>query len=354
MAYSNGIISAPVVIPDDVNAALGTSLNDLSALCASANINMWAKYKPVINTDLFTDSQWDATNQTWLASATWWQGTSLMVGGITPSKSNSLATIIGNYNGALNGWSYQRPSGGVLAPYRLTDFAKYNHNAHAPVMRFSVPAKVKVQGKFMVSCMLSDDDLGLHMSDLKYQGSALYFGVAITDTSNNILYKVTASQTNMCGFMVILPSSISAGTTVRVYPFLSTARVNNDSPSAVYFTVPGLNYATMVVATNSLNLPIKAIYTSSAKTSVQVSITNNDLTDRTVNMHLRFSDATDYNTPDMRSGELSASVTATAGQTVTYTFTGLSASQQYVLYCYVSAPSGDFYYTVYIMSESED
>ena len=353
MSYSNGVISAPVSF-DDVNAALGTSLTDQSALCSSANINMWAKYKPVINTDLFTDSQWDATNQTWLASATWWQGTSLMVGGITPSKSNSLATIIGNYNGALNGWSYQRPSGGVLAPYRLTDFAKYDHNAHAPVMRFSVPAKVKVQGKFMVSCMMSDDDLGLHMSDLKYQGSALYFGVAITDTSNNILYKVTASQTNMCGFMVILPSNIASGTTVRVYPFLSTARVSNDSPSAVYFTVPGLNYATMVVATNSLNLPIKAIYTSSAKTAVQVSITNNDLVDRTVNMHLRFPDATDYNTPAMRSGELSASITATAGQTVTYTFTGLSASQQYVLYCYVSAPSGDFYYTVYIMSESED
>lgn len=46
MAYNNGKISAPVSIYD-VQRALGNASSDLATLCEDANINPWARWKPI-------------------------------------------------------------------------------------------------------------------------------------------------------------------------------------------------------------------------------------------------------------------------------------------------------------------
>lgn len=46
MSVNNGKITPPISI-DDVKSVLGESSNDVATLCKSANINKWAKYKPM-------------------------------------------------------------------------------------------------------------------------------------------------------------------------------------------------------------------------------------------------------------------------------------------------------------------
>lgn len=57
---SNGKITAPVNFKADVATVLGTSNTTESALCTNANINMWAKYKPVVLNSVAPDrnSEW--------------------------------------------------------------------------------------------------------------------------------------------------------------------------------------------------------------------------------------------------------------------------------------------------------
>ena len=59
MALANGKITAPVSV-DDVKSVLGESSNDLAALCKSAKINMWAKYKPTCYPSPFPDDWYRA------------------------------------------------------------------------------------------------------------------------------------------------------------------------------------------------------------------------------------------------------------------------------------------------------
>ena len=59
MAYSNGVITRPILVgpsQNDIASALGISSNDPAYLIANGNINPWAKYKPVrLNTLEFSN-----------------------------------------------------------------------------------------------------------------------------------------------------------------------------------------------------------------------------------------------------------------------------------------------------------
>lgn len=73
MANSNGVITAPVSIAD-IQQVLNTSINELISLCNHASINKWAKFKPVSLTTINLIDQWDASNNRWKTTATWWKG----------------------------------------------------------------------------------------------------------------------------------------------------------------------------------------------------------------------------------------------------------------------------------------
>lgn len=119
MAYSNGIITAPVSI-DDVKQALGVGSNDLGTLCKSVKINMWSRKKPVIFNQLFPalDSDW------WLST----EGNC----GIVASSLQSIEAVISAIDNNTITINYMRPSGGTLSPYRISDFIGYNSAAAFP------------------------------------------------------------------------------------------------------------------------------------------------------------------------------------------------------------------------------
>lgn len=116
MAYSNGSVYAPVSV-NDVQRALGTSENRVGGLCTHANINKWARYKPVRYAGFPIRGQ--------SSDASFNAKTGLNVGQMIDAPS------------AVAAWSYisidyERPNGGLSSPYRLTDFVKYNHYAQKP------------------------------------------------------------------------------------------------------------------------------------------------------------------------------------------------------------------------------
>lgn len=92
--------------------ALQTSSHDVGTLCTHANINKWAKGKPVSY----------ATNT-----------------GITDAQRASYPcnhgyTIPQSQSMQLHGsWSYNKPTGGASSPYRLGDFRGYDTEATPPI-----------------------------------------------------------------------------------------------------------------------------------------------------------------------------------------------------------------------------
>lgn len=132
MPYNNSerMIVAPVSIRD-VQIATGCGDNDLGTLIANANINMWARFKPVklATVGLITDAQRASVNH-----------------GITlPDITRGSITASNVMDAAANAatWGYDKPTGGASEPFRLADFANtisqgYYHGAH-PFIEVNYP-----------------------------------------------------------------------------------------------------------------------------------------------------------------------------------------------------------------------
>lgn len=119
MAYSNGIITAPVSFYD-VQLALGDSSQDLGTLCKSSKINMWARNKPMSINKLFgiTESDKEKVNYG-ISNLSWVESYDACKGYIgQPETSN---------------FTYLKPSGGSSSPYRMEDFIGYDSTATAPI-----------------------------------------------------------------------------------------------------------------------------------------------------------------------------------------------------------------------------
>lgn len=153
MAYNatTGKIAAPVSIYD-IQQALANSQNDLGRLITTGNINMWAKYKPVVRRNLLNTLPQLNANNTWKTSAdieagghqneSWWKADDTNHGITVPFQNpawtpagfvtalNNLAALI---DGEKNGWTYTPPSGTINAPFRQIDFNQYNHKAPNPI-----------------------------------------------------------------------------------------------------------------------------------------------------------------------------------------------------------------------------
>lgn len=236
MPYSNGKITAPVSIYD-VQRALGSSSPDLGTLCKHSAINVWAKYKPVQKNLIDTvTGQWDFTNNRWLNSATWWKGSgSFQVGGIEVKTATLLGpastqgTLLSYYEGSdpMNGWVYQRPTGGSIQPYRLTDFAGYNHKAPPPLARFYVTEEIIQDGHFTASALMQMNDVAnadyLSLGDFSASAfpNGLYFGVVFTQNGDvklvvtNDTVNVSQLRVNFSGSGNMLPLG-----DYTVYPIL--------------------------------------------------------------------------------------------------------------------------------------
>lgn len=132
MAYnaSEQLITAPVSIRN-LQDCFGLGSGDLGTIITTANINMWARFKPVklATVGLITDAQRASVNH-----------------GITlPDITRGSITASNVMDAAANAatWGYDRPTGGASEPFRLADFANtisqgYYHGAH-PFIEVNYP-----------------------------------------------------------------------------------------------------------------------------------------------------------------------------------------------------------------------
>lgn len=184
MSHNNGIIKAPVAM-SDVQVVIGSQSTDLATLCTDGSINKWAKYKPVSKDLIDTTAQLDS-NKEWLSSATWWKGTDGNCG-ITFSTFSTVAAARAAIVNGVNVWNYTKPTGGSYAPFRLTDFNQYYHNAPCPTTSVGASdAQLKAGAILTIMVATSiDDDISLK---LNHVGSfANYYYLAALFTSDGTL-----------------------------------------------------------------------------------------------------------------------------------------------------------------------
>lgn len=141
MGYNTGIITAPVSIYD-VQRALGNSSSDLGTLIHNGNINMWAKWKPIKAPIIGL-----MTSEIMRTTAGVYRYGIKRTSGSVPLWNPSTGEITHDV------WSYDRPTGGSSAPYRLADFGNwdthanpgYYHQAPCPLrMVFPEPAEISI------------------------------------------------------------------------------------------------------------------------------------------------------------------------------------------------------------------
>ena len=95
---------------DLVRRTIGSSKTDVGGLCTDDKVNMFSYYKPVDSDRITTDPNSD-----------WPSLVKNSFGLIIPSLTVPIDT-------SLN-WSRDKPKGGALSPYRLSDFGGYEHAA---------------------------------------------------------------------------------------------------------------------------------------------------------------------------------------------------------------------------------
>ena len=140
MGYSNGIVTKPVTTKD-IGQAIGSSSRKVGVLCTDSNINKWARYKPVCLPTVHKNDTFDNDTKMWgevrsdvsTWDRPWFYGSIAYPVYIVPIIS-SLSDL--GSNGSPNEaaiWKYNPPFGYPHAPFRMTDFLGYNHNAFPPV-----------------------------------------------------------------------------------------------------------------------------------------------------------------------------------------------------------------------------
>lgn len=131
---SNGYITAPISLKDDVYTVLGISPSgayyDLAEACTSDAINKWSRHKPL---DIDQIEPLDYSNPTHLA----------LIDKIRYGLSFTKESYYNMFQNAT--WVYTKPS----TVYRLTDFEEYDHKAVPPLI-IKFPDEIKSNGIYQV------------------------------------------------------------------------------------------------------------------------------------------------------------------------------------------------------------
>lgn len=293
MPYASGKITAPVSIRD-IQRALGADSGDLGTLCKHANINMWAKYKPVVLNEKDTvTGQWDFTNNKWKSSATWWHGANASaIGGIVPKSVIGLNSLPAQYDGNLNGWVYNKPNGGALSPFRQQDYACYNHNAPKPIENFYISPKINREGRFSASAIMSlpgtDADY-ITLEDFSSDAfNTLYWGVVFWQ-NGEAKARCTADTPGAAMIDTTFSGNILPAGYYWVYPFFANRQLSIDDSQSVsgvkFYTCPhcAAIQVQLVNPSDMIDATIDAKYTNSAMTSIQIVVTGDSQRTLTTN-----------------------------------------------------------------------
>lgn len=297
----NTLIYHPVNTAD-VSYVTRKGSNDVGTLCGASNtmINMWSKYKPVKKANVIDTTGQLNSDNTWKSTATWWWGDkSASIQTIDTTSGYVLSTSCGitikgyygtirhfvnnwDTNGWRHYWTYNPPTGGLAAPYRLIDFNYYKHNANPPfrdyqapleIVRYKYGSEYVVTGQASVKWPAGSTAYQLTMNDLQVKNGAsdvvlsdYYFGVLMayikTDTGadvseNNRTYGIItaaekwnetvqpegAAPQDVRYTQPFTTTVFQSFGTYRLYPILSKAKYNGDTTMDYSATIGGQDYA---------------------------------------------------------------------------------------------------------------
>ena len=152
-----------------VRTLLGESSWTLSGLCTSANINKWAKYKPVRGT--------------------------------YPASSNYTYGI-----DVEDDWAYIQPN----SVYRLGDFRQYNHSALPPIKLVDYPDSTQLNEEDLnFAITISEDDLSLEDLGIDYVNPEGYYFCIKVGGVGGTYYVADAPLGEAYGDLISIPKSTS-------------------------------------------------------------------------------------------------------------------------------------------------
>lgn len=298
MGYLTGRISAPVSIYD-VQKCFGLGSGDTGTLITNANINKWAKYKPIVRPTIDTvTGQWDAANGQWLSTANWWKGGDGHCG-LTFTTFTDLGTLTNAnsflyklYNLQLP-WTYTKPSGGSASPFRLHDFAQYIHDA-VPVVGTLAGAggTIYVPSTGSGTRILSlnydapaEGSENLSLADFSHNGVSFqnfYLAVLLVKGSRYILVSSTNTIGDNGSTVVEAEIGYSDVGTWQIIPFLSSVQITQQgqTQTGTYLSAGYDHLDTITIASSGTLEQIFAsgTYSNTARTQIafQVTLQNNN------------------------------------------------------------------------------
>ena len=252
MAVHNIIPNSDVLltdIRDTLNANNSSCTNDvLSFFDSRAVINQWSFRKPYAgggDTFKLSDSQIRSSD---------------INCGFSVKQVNAYNLIPGAMDGGMNGWTYNRPTGGQYSPYRVGDYVGYNPSAPPMIQGFNVPSEVPKSGTTTVDAtavITTSTGYNVTLSDIGGLSSCRA-AVYLVNGSDSHTF---ASQKTIGegGFSVpITISSMNTGTWT-VYPYLK-------GEGSVCYTIPNVDSATMKITASSFGVTLTATRATDAQT----------------------------------------------------------------------------------------
>ena len=174
MALPNSNISVAMV-----KSELGASTNDVGRLCIHPNINKWSKWKPVMHSSL------TPITQAQLADVNF---------GLKPPEPKTDYTEVMDMK-----WGYQKPTGGLSSPYRLTDFINYNKSAPAiayvpdPDKKLHIDKSRITSRDISLLMNTSESDYIIGLKDFIGDIGGYYYGAVLEERTNR--YIITSNKT---------------------------------------------------------------------------------------------------------------------------------------------------------------
>lgn len=117
-----------------VKSELGASTNNVGQLCIHPNINMWSSRKPVQFPSVIALVDAEFIGE--------YNNRGILFAEMTPHNGFGYYEIL-----------YQKPTGGLESPYRLSDFSGYNKHALPPMYLKNVP---NITNKFLNQTIISN------------------------------------------------------------------------------------------------------------------------------------------------------------------------------------------------------
>lgn len=294
MANNDGIISElSQRVYADVAEILGEKTTKVSELCTSDKINWASIFKPV---HIANTPKPDRSGE-------WWRGT-YMDCGIKPKYMN----IYSDAPDAMtsdhkNGWTYQRPWGGDISPFRIADFMKYNHYAIFPIRSWNLSSQATRDGYVLAQLMNvqgsneSPTEPGsLTLNDIIAQGLKLSewkFGIFVTDINGNRRGRVVGDSIGGCQFDC---SSLVENQSYIAYPFLAMYPMGQKDQDIAngYISVPYCAPQTFKVVSSDeyygVNIDLSGTQTGSRiRYVLKVTVSSGTLDVTGGSLHCRFS-----------------------------------------------------------------